>query len=180
MFCPSCGHEKSSPDTNFCSRCGFLLSGASELLQTGGVIPERPKKCSPRSRGIKQAVFLFFLAIIIPALVGLIAIALGFGDYLIPLVLGPAVILGYNGLLRLRYALNLEDPSPAAGKDDSLTAAQTHIDRPASLGVLPPQQSYPAEQFSMPANRNWRDTRDLEPRSVTEGTTKLLEKDEPL
>jgi hypothetical protein len=180
MFCPSCGQEKVSPDTKFCSRCGFLLSGASELLQTGGAIPERPKKCSPRTRAIKQAVFLFFLAIVIPVLIALIVPALGYGDYLIPLVIGPAVILGYNGLLRLRYALNLKDPSPVAGKDDFLTAGQTHMDRPASLGVLPPQQTYPAGQFSMPVGSNRHETSDLEPRSVTEGTTKLLEKDEPL
>jgi hypothetical protein len=180
MFCPSCGQEKVSPDTNFCSRCGYLLSGTAELLQTGGVIPQpTAAKCSsPRAKGVKQAVFIFFLAIVIPALIGVIAIALGFADFWFPLVLTAAVILVFNGLLRLAYALNFQEGSPAAGKDDFLTAAQTHMARPASVGVLPPQQTYPAEQFSMPVSGNRHETSDLEPRSVTEGTTKLLENEE--
>jgi hypothetical protein len=41
--------------------------------------------------------------------------------------------------------------------------------------ALPPQ---PAQSYAHPRAGSWRDTNDLEPHSVTEGTTKLLEKDE--
>src|SRR5258708_24825183 len=41
--------------------------------------------------------------------------------------------------------------------------------------ALPPQQSIPASTYSAPQPGIWRDTNDLQPTSVTEGTTKLLE-----
>jgi len=48
-----------------------------------------------------------------------------------------------------------------------------------SQNALPPQQSIPASAYATPAvNKDWRDTKDLVQPSVTEGTTKLLERDE--
>jgi hypothetical protein len=44
--------------------------------------------------------------------------------------------------------------------------------------ALPPQQSIPAQAYAPPRAGTWRDTNDLEPSSVTESTTRLLEKDE--
>jgi hypothetical protein len=44
--------------------------------------------------------------------------------------------------------------------------------------ALPPQQSVPASVYAAPQTGSWRDTSDLQPTSVTEGTTKLLERDE--
>jgi len=44
--------------------------------------------------------------------------------------------------------------------------------------ALPPQQSVPASVYSAPQAGGWRDTNDLQPTSVTEGTTKLLDKEE--
>ncbi len=31
MFCPQCSQEQISEDTRFCSRCGFLMTGVSQL-----------------------------------------------------------------------------------------------------------------------------------------------------
>jgi hypothetical protein len=47
----------------------------------------------------------------------------------------------------------------------------------ASQAALPPQQSQPVGYYT-PATGNWRDTNDLQPTSVTENTTRLLEKEE--
>ncbi len=44
--------------------------------------------------------------------------------------------------------------------------------------ALPPQQSIPTSGYVPPKQGNWRDTKDLVQPSVTEGTTKLLEKDD--
>jgi uncharacterized protein with PQ loop repeat len=44
--------------------------------------------------------------------------------------------------------------------------------------ALPPQQSIPASAYAPPRAGTWRDTNDLEPTSVTESTTKLLEKED--
>jgi len=45
--------------------------------------------------------------------------------------------------------------------------------------ALPPQQSVPASFYAPPQAGNWRDTNDLQP-SVTESTTKLLDKEDAL
>ncbi|MBK8302527.1 MAG: hypothetical protein IPK98_03620 [Chloracidobacterium sp.] len=58
--------------------------------------------------------------------------------------------------------------------------------QPAMYGAsgqyaLPPQQSIPANMYNAPRPAgSWRDTNDLEPTSVTESTTRLLEKDEKI
>jgi hypothetical protein len=44
--------------------------------------------------------------------------------------------------------------------------------------VLPPQQSIPASAYAPPRHGSWKDTNDLEPSSVTESTTRLLEKED--
>lgn len=47
--------------------------------------------------------------------------------------------------------------------------------------ALPPQQSIPANMYNAPRPAgSWRDTNDLEPASVTESTTRLLEKDDKI
>lgn len=44
--------------------------------------------------------------------------------------------------------------------------------------ALPPQQSIPASMYAPPQAGNWRDTNDLQPTSVTESTTRLLDDQE--
>jgi hypothetical protein len=44
--------------------------------------------------------------------------------------------------------------------------------------ALPPQQSIPATAYAPPRHGSWKDTNDLEPTSVTESTTRLLDKEE--
>ena len=62
------------------------------------------------------------------------------------------------------------------------TFAASDVQPPLAGGnyqqALPPQQSIPASMYGMPQPGNWRDTNDLEPSSVTENTTRHLEKDE--
>jgi len=58
-------------------------------------------------------------------------------------------------------------PSPTA---HGLHGGQHH--------ALPGQQSIPASAYAAPRAGSWRDTKDLEPSSVTESTTRLLEKEE--
>lgn len=56
--------------------------------------------------------------------------------------------------------------------------SQPPLDTSAHRLELPPQQSFPASSYVSPMPGNWRDTNDLQPTSVTESTTKLLEKNE--
>jgi hypothetical protein len=44
--------------------------------------------------------------------------------------------------------------------------------------ALPGQQTVPASAYAPPRAGSWRDTKDLEPSSVTESTTRLLDKED--
>ncbi|MEP6788076.1 MAG: zinc ribbon domain-containing protein [Acidobacteriota bacterium] len=182
MFCPKCGQERVSIDTSFCSRCGFLLTGAADLLQTGGLIPQLPARTgfkveSSRNRGLKQGLFIFLLTFLVVPLVAIITVALRLEPWGIPIA---AITLFIGGLLRMAYAVMFESPVPAGqtlgGAD--FTGSQSQLNRPPSALGLPSQQSYPVSSYVSPATGNWRDTNDLQPTSVTEGTTKLLENEE--
>ena len=173
MFCPQCGQEKFSDATNYCSRCGFLLTGTAELLQTGGVgqssVQGAGKRAeSPRKRGLKQGLFIFLLTFLVAPLVGMLSMALNMR----PTLVGVATVLLFmGGILRMIYALMFEEAAPNQ-------VLLPHALPFAGAGSLPPQSTYPVDAHQQPARGNWRDTNDLLPISVTEGTTKLLDADE--
>ena len=62
MFCPQCGERRASAETNYCSGCGYLLTGTAELLAAGGLVRTHGNRLSsPKSRGVKQGLFIFML-----------------------------------------------------------------------------------------------------------------------
>jgi len=182
MFCPQCGQERISVDTNYCSRCGFLLTGTTDLLQTGGVLPLAALQAasgaiSPRKRGLKQGLFIFLLTFLVVPIVGMISVALRVE----PFAVGIASVLFFmGGLLRMVYALMFESNLPGSGTlEDHLAAGKAALaGRGTVQPALPPQREFSVDQYVSPASGNWRDTNDLTPASVTEKTTRLLEKDQ--
>lgn len=182
MFCPKCGQERISQETSFCSRCGFLLTGTSELLFTGGVIPGlRPplpnQGASPRKRGLKQGLFIFLLTFLVVPIIAIISVALDIEPWAVAIA---SIVLFVGGLLRMTYALMFESLTPGVPTLDENLAATAHgllKSQPNHQG-LPPYQSVPASAYVSPPVGNWRDASDPQPISVTENTTKLLEKDQ--
>lgn len=179
MFCPNCGQERVSTETSFCSRCGFLLTGTADLLQTGGVTSQLApasgfKADSPRNRGLKQGLFLFLLTFLVVPLISIITIFVRAEPFVVAI---SAILLTIGGLLRMAFALMFESKAPRAEVVDA-SSVQPLLNRPAASHALPPHQTYPAQSYTAPATGNWRDTNDLEPKSVTENTTKLLEYEE--
>lgn len=167
-------------ETNYCSRCGFLLIAVSDLLQTGGVNPlavssgSAPAQ-SARKRGLKQGLFLFLLTFLFAPLFGMISMALNVE----PIAVGVAVIICFiGGLLRMVYALMFESADAGAPTlEEKGIAGTASLRSKPSAQALPAQTDVPAPQYFAPATGTWRDTNDLQPASVTENTTKLLEKD---
>jgi hypothetical protein len=180
MYCPRCGEERASEATSFCSRCGFLLTVTSELIPTGGALPRTllpaaPAAPSARSRGIRQGLFLFLLALVVFPLFGIISVfALGIRPWPAGIAL---FLLAGGGLLRMAYALMFETKAPLLPEAGTAGATEGQLSGHAHLTALPPQQNYPASHYTSPQPGHWRDTRELEPASVTEHTTKLLEKE---
>lgn len=184
MFCPRCSQEQVNKEIKYCSRCGLPLVLVAQILAYDGDLPQfgeidkTQRSRFTRSNGWKFGVtwFLVFTFLIAPFL----AIA---GADAIPEL---AVIIGLIGgmlitLFSLMYlkkepqSLKSEHfiSSPKAGEYDALPGK-------TNQNVLPPQQSIPTSAYVPPSN-SWKapDTSDLSrPGSVTEGTTKLLEKDE--
>lgn len=180
MFCPNCGNERQSNDTNFCNRCGFLLTGTAELLQTGGVIPQNQvtttKSSSPRKKGLKQALFIFLLMFLVVPIVSIFTIAIGVQPF-VPAIATVALMMG--SMLRAAYALMFESNVPEGTTIDSKTAnVVQQIIAKQNAGALPESRMTPAADFIPPKRGDWRDTTDLEPSSVTESTTRLLSNQE--
>ena len=177
MFCPNCGQERISEATSFCSRCGYLLTGTAELLRTGGASAQpRTDERSPRSRGIRQGLFMFLLMFLVAPIVGIIVVfGLGKEPWPVGLVV---MLLGLGGLLRIAYALMFESKYPAATTDGREPRELNSLPVDFSTSALPPRRSTPASEYVSPAN--WREPTTTEPTSVTDNTTKLLEKDQEL
>jgi hypothetical protein len=179
VFCPQCGQERVSSETNYCSRCGFLLTGATELLKTGGMIPQSAPASSTgsaRNRGLKQGLFIFLLSFLVIPILAIISVALQVRE---PFVVALAAILLFvGGLLRMAYAMLFEASSGTTEATDPAMRAFTG--QRSDPHALPPQREMPVSAYAPPQTGNWRDTNDLQPTSVTESTTKLLnEDDEP-
>lgn len=184
MFCPNCGQERLSVETSFCPRCGFLLTGTADLLQTGGLIPRIQAPAglfspSPRSRGIKQGLFIFLLSFLIVPLIAVFSIMVNLRTPALAVV--ATILLVVGGLLRMAYASMFESPISGAtiGRENTLSDSKNLFKFPAKK-ELQPQHIYPVLSYAPPATGNWGDTNDLEPASITEGTTRLLENEEIL
>ena len=190
MFCPHCGQKQVSNEVRFCSSCGFHLNVVSDLLLTGGRLAyqQQPapgiRQLSPRQKGIRQGAMLMLSSLVVVPIVIFLGVAmLGLDGVLIPLA-GSLCVMG--GLLRMLYAIFFESEF-----QPGLPAAQPAYVPPPSppnyLGMpqqqhntaLPPPQvqPVPAQTFRPPRY----DTGELPPppSSVTDHTTRLLEKQIP-
>ena len=179
MFCPQCGQQQATGVIRFCSRCGFPLDGVIQLLSTGGMLPvyrspEEPVPASARRKGVKQdGVLLLSRAVLVP----LLGVMTGFGDsrFLEILLAFAAIICFIGGPLRMLYAAVFEEGAPSPGRMyGPPPIAQPQFGPPMQHQALPPP---PVRTTS-----GWRsrpNTAELvTPPSVTENTTRLLEKED--
>lgn len=178
MYCPKCGQERISQETSFCSRCGFLLTGVTDLLQTGGLIPisgQKPTGVStPKSRGLKQGVFILLLTFLVVPLIAIISVMLGLKPWAVAI---SSIVLFVGGLLRIIYAAMFESSVPTSSIHEENVMKNTLGRGPFSGNALPPQQSVPVSSYGPPQAGRWQDTSDLAPANISEKATQLLEKD---
>lgn len=190
MHCPQCGLQQVSNELRFCSRCGFPLAGVLELMANGGIIPqyqppsESPaRKLSPRRRGVQQGVALIFLATVLTPFFAVLNAYLGFPEIFATLT---AVIGFIGGAMRVIYALLFEEAGPkqvvyvdgAGTQQPTLPVYPQPTPQPFADMNRP--RTLPPQQQAAPVS-NWRRTDTAEvvrPPSVTENTTKLLDKKE--
>lgn len=183
MHCPKCGQQQITEETRFCSRCGFLLTGISQVVANEGQLPAsaqtKPTKLSPRARGVRKGLFFFLLSFLVLPIIMLITIATDHEPFVL---FAAAVIFIVGGLLRAAYALMFESPVEVPL---GIPAAHGH-NQPQTISsgdpnALPEASTIPAAAYSAPPETGmWRDTNDLQktPHSITDSTTKLLERDQ--
>jgi hypothetical protein len=152
------------------------------LLNNGGMLPVyrepgAPTEMSPRRKGVRQGGLLFLLGAIIVPILGLFA---SYFDSRFPEILTglAAIICFIGGPLRMLYAGIFEEgapsPMPQARPYMSPPVAPGQFGSPMHKAALPP----PAISSAPP----WRarpNTAELAtPPSVTENTTRLLDKED--
>lgn len=179
MYCPRCGQEQVSREIRFCSRCGLPLNLVAEVVSYNGTLPQleelaKSKSLFTRRNGLIFTLFwfLFFVFILTPL----------FGIADIDEMAGVAAILGtMGGLILMIASFTLLKKEPKLNKSANPRFAQSEVRNlnEARQSALPPQQSIPVSSYAPPPAGSWQsNTEDLQPTSVTEDTTKLLNKNE--
>src|SRR6266852_890883 len=180
MFCPRCGQQQATDALRFCSRCGFPMEGAMMLLANRGMLPHYPvpegeQKISPRRRGVKQGALLMLIGAVLVPLMGVFsAFAPGRIELMFEFFAALSAILCFvGGPLRMLFAAIFEEGAPAR-QFVPTSYAPTAIPSPpaARVSALPPASASPASQW-----RPRPQTAEiLQPPSVTDHTTRLLDK----
>ena len=184
MFCPNCGQRQISNEARFCAACGFPLNVVGELLANGGQLSWRPPvqsagQPSPRARGIKQGAFLMLSTLVVVPVVIFLGVAmLGMPGELIPLV---AVVCVMGGLLRMLYALffesNVPGDAPSAPGYAPPSYAPGYFGTQQQHATLPPPQGTPVPAaYQRPRRYNTGELVEPPKGSVTDHTTRLLDK----
>ncbi len=177
MFCPQCGQQQSPGEIRFCSRCGLPLGNVTDLVANGGVMPvyappgeEGP---SPRRKGVQQGVTLIMLGIITTIVFGILNGYLGTPEFFTAM----AAVIGFvGGPLRVLYALIFEEGAkrPLPGQQFyGPPMSPTAFGPPPRQAALPPRQGAPVSNWT----GRHHTAEMVSPGSVTENTTRLLERD---
>ena len=169
MYCPNCGQQQVADSTRFCSRCGLALSGLAEWLAGGGVATAReeaaPAPLSPRRKGIRRGAKLVFLSFVLMPIFFGIAVAM---DHPLPLIF-PCTVF-FAGVSWMLYSRLFGENTPAAeGRPRG-----AHGLGAAHGGAALPPASQPAY---VPPPQRARTAELAQPPSVTESTTRLLDRD---
>lgn len=191
MYCPRCGEQQPSDNLRFCNRCGLPLGLVAEVLSNGGTLPQleelyQSKSIFTRRNGAFFSIvwFIFFVPFgaAFWSVVGadeLSAVSAVFGVFSSILIL--LFSLFFLGKPKpAPEGVFLQNKQTVPQNSGARQNQQFPQNQQARHGQLPPQRQTPAAQeFASPGAGNWKyDTGELvEPGSVTEGTTKLLQKD---
>lgn len=181
MFCPQCGQQQVTGVIRFCSRCGFPLDGVIQLLSNGGALPayrsaDEPVQISPRRKGVKQGGLLLLSGAVLVPILGMFA---SFSSAVFPEMLAilAAIICFIGGPLRMFYAAVFEEGAPkpyrSFGPPIQMHVPQQFMPQGQSPALPPPPARQPPSWRTRPTTAELAN-----PPSVTENTTRLLDKED--
>jgi hypothetical protein len=169
MFCPKCG-QQSSDEVRFCPRCGLSLAGLPAYVAGNDFTTVRPEAARPAELTAKRlatrraAKLMFFSVVLFPIFFGFCFMVNGPVPLFVPLT----VFL--TGLVMLVYARLFGDDLLPVGRP----AARRDLNAGAERPALSAPPFVPASLF----NQQRQNTAEIvQPSSITENTTKLLDKD---
>ena len=152
------------------------LSLVADVVANGGTLPQlaqlqRKTPILSRRNGLGFSLiwFLFFVLIMTPF----------WGIVDVEELAGISAVIGVFGAVILMVSSLLFLKKPYVSYDQAATPVV-----PATLygqgrhQALPPHHTQPAQSYGAPSIGQWRDTNDLQPTSVVEGTTRLLNEEE--
>lgn len=185
MFCPQCGNAQPVDEVMYCSICGFTLRGVQRLLLTGGeegAAETETDEISMREildrRGVKQGLVLWMIgAFVLPLLATTDAPKSVMG--------AAAVVFFVGGFLRMLYALLFHEAQQRASSQPSHT--QDSMSAPAALtakfqkskrNITPPVLPAAPVVNRLDTTRHRTTGQLVQPPSVTEHTTRLLDNNE--
>jgi hypothetical protein len=171
MFCPKCG-QQSPEEVRFCPKCGLSLAGLPDYVaasEPGAAAPPAPPSApmTARRRGMRRgAKIMFICGVLLPA-----AALLAFeGDAPGPLLL--VLTAGLAGLAWFVFSWLFNDNTVPVGKD----AARKDLGAAGDRLALGAPTFAPASFFNRQQQRV--NTAELvQPPSITENTTTLLDKE---
>ena len=177
MYCPNCSQEQVSDEMRFCSRCGFSLSAVRELVSSGNALAEKgagaqtgERSCGQKA--VRRGAWIMLASLAFTLFVGLMT-AID-DDFAILLFLP---FLGFVfGLLNVFYGAFLADK-----RARKKAAANSHVlprmpgqTVTSARAELPASRLAPVEGFP---NKRGRTAEMVQPPSVTENTTRLLDEE---
>ncbi len=164
MYCPTCGLEQANQTSSFCSRCGFLLTGTSQVIANGGTLPQNfyqqpnfyEKPVSIRKKGLKQGGKMILAGLIIVPLLGVLTNIFWISPFIVGLT---AIITFWGGFLRMIYALILEGNETETLEEKTVKFYQKNFKKQKNPEQLPsPDVSF--TDFSESKQGIWRETRE--------------------
>lgn len=157
------------------------LSLVAEVTRHGGFLPQLAQLDAPKRKFLTRRNGLGFS--LIWAIFWLLIMAPFWGIVDVEELAGISAVIGiFGGLIMMlsSFIFLKTDKVPQFMYPNYMQPPRDLGSPHHGYAALPPQQSVPASVYGPPQAGNWRDTNDLQPASVTESTTKLLEKDEQL
>jgi hypothetical protein len=171
MFCPKCSQQQPSEEVRFCPKCGFSLAGVAALVSANDAqaistdaarAAEQSAKRADVRRGAK---FMFFSLVLTPVFLGLSVM------FDTPVFLFIPLTLFLAGLMWMLYSALFGEEILSVRS----LAARNELRAGGQTPALDAPQFVPAPYFS-PRRVNTSEI--TSPPSVTENTTRLLDKDD--
>jgi hypothetical protein len=179
MYCPQCSQQQVSDEMRFCSRCGFPLSGVRQVIASGGSLVGRDiepqgSQVSKGLRGVRKGLKIMLASL---PLVFVVALLSAINDGFAVLGLIPFLCL-VVGFARLLYGAFLEERTSRVKRGVSQSHVTSVLTGPPGADVrrpeLSPPRVAPIQGFTV---KNKKTAEVVQPPSVTENTTRLLDED---